>query len=149
MHELSIATESIKSAKNVQTGGIKIIYDGECIFCRQFVRRYRLRKAVSSVELINARTQSPLMTEITKSGPDINQGMIVIYREKIFHGAAALHLLALLTSRSDTFNRINALVFKSRALTLLLYPALKAYRNIFLWLSNKPQIHYPGGEKPQ
>jgi predicted DCC family thiol-disulfide oxidoreductase YuxK len=35
-----------------------LVYDGECPFCRNYVRLMSLRKAVGDIELVDARTLS-------------------------------------------------------------------------------------------
>ncbi|KAA9011069.1 DUF393 domain-containing protein [Sphingobium limneticum] len=41
-----------------------IIYDGECIFCQNYVRFFRLREAIGAVELLDARSggNRPIVT---------------------------------------------------------------------------------------
>jgi len=36
-----------------------IVYDGECPFCRNYIRLMELRKTVGNVDLVNARTPHP------------------------------------------------------------------------------------------
>ena len=52
-----------------------IIYDGQCVFCSNYVRFMRLRDTVGHVELIDARTQDPRIGEYWSQGYDLNEGM--------------------------------------------------------------------------
>ena len=50
-----------------------IVYDGECPFCRNYVRFMELRKAVGNVDLVNARTPHPAVWKLVELGYDLNE----------------------------------------------------------------------------
>ncbi len=81
------------------------------------------------------------MDEITRSGLDIDQGMVLIIGEKLYYGSDAMHALALISSRSGIFNRINYWVFKSKSVSSLLYPVLRVFRNLLLKILGKTKIN--------
>lgn len=81
------------------------------------------------------------MDEITRSGLDIDQGMVSIIGEKLYYGSDAMHSLALISSRSGIFNRINYWVFKSKSVSSLLYPVLRVFRNLLLKILGKTKIN--------
>ncbi|MES2492807.1 MAG: DCC1-like thiol-disulfide oxidoreductase family protein [Pseudomonadota bacterium] len=109
-----------------------IIYDGECVFCQNYVRFFRLRETIGSVDLIDARSGDPRVEQYWHDGYNLDEGMLFIHQGRVFFGAEAVHVLASLSSRSGFFNRLNAAVFRSRATANLLYPALKLGRRITL-----------------
>ena len=109
-----------------------IIYDGECIFCQNYVRFFRLREAIGSVELIDARSGGPRVEQYWSEGYNLDEGMIFVYRGRVFYGAEAVHVLASLSSRSGLLNRLNAAVFRSRPIANFLYPVLKLGRRLTL-----------------
>lgn len=117
-----------------------IIYDGECPFCSRYVSLLRLRDALGSVELLNARDGGPLVEEIRRRGLDLDQGMVLAIDGQLFHGAECLHRLALMTTGSGIFNRVNAWIFRSRTASEILYPALRAGRNAALALLGRTKI---------
>jgi hypothetical protein len=47
-----------------------IVYDGECPFCRNYVRLMELRKVVGNVDLVNARTPHPAVSKLVELGYD-------------------------------------------------------------------------------
>jgi len=81
------------------------------------------------------------MDKITKSGLDIDQGMVLIFGEKLYYGSDAMHALSLISSRSGIFNRINYWIFKSKSVSSLLYPVLRIFRNLLLKILGKTKIN--------
>ena len=43
-----------------QDNEIVVVYDGECLFCRNYCRLVRLRKAAGLLKLVDARENSPI-----------------------------------------------------------------------------------------
>jgi predicted DCC family thiol-disulfide oxidoreductase YuxK len=109
---------------------LTVVYDGACPFCAGYTRLYRLRQAVGRVRLVDARGADPVLAELPPL--DLDQGMAVRWQGEWFHGAAALHLLALLGSDSGLFNRVNRLLFARPRLGRALYPWLVAGRRLTL-----------------
>jgi len=72
------------------------------------------------------------MNEITNKGLDIDQGMVLKMGNELYYGSDAIHALALISSQSGIFNRLNYWVFKSKTLSKIFYPFLKACRNLLL-----------------
>ena len=119
---------------------IIIVYDGECPFCRNYCKLVRMKDTVGSLRLVDARESSSIMQEVTDIGLDIDQGMVVKFKSRIYYGSDAINVLSLLSSHSDWFNRINFLIFRSKRVSLVLYPFLRTCRNFALWLLNIPKI---------
>lgn len=120
-----------------------IIYDGECVFCQNYVRFVRLREAVGPVELIDARSGDPRIAQYWRSY-DLNEGMLFVHRGKVHHGADAVHVLAGLTSSIGAFNKVNARIFANGGVTGLLYPLLKAGRRLTLAARGRGLLKRPG-----
>ncbi len=109
-----------------------LVYDGECPFCSRYVRYLRLREAVSKLHLVNAREGGPVVDDAVRAGLDLDDGMVLKMGGRYYHGADCIHALALLSGGSSAFNRINAAIFRSRPLSRVLYPVLRAGRNAVL-----------------
>jgi len=109
-----------------------VVYDGDCPFCAAYVRRQRLGRAAGRVIFRNAREGGPETEYVKARGYDLNEGMAAILGGEVFHGADCMHRLALLSTPSDTFNRINFLLFRSLSFSRLIYPLLRAGRNMVL-----------------
>ena len=71
---------------------------------------------------------------------DIDQGMVLMMEERL-HGADAIHALALISSRSGVFNRFNYRLFKSKTLSVMLYPVFRFFRNRLLKLPGADRNH--------
>lgn len=119
---------------------MKIIYDGECPFCSKYVRLIQLKKTMGHVELINAREDNAIKEKLKDLSIDINQGMVLIDGEDIYFAEDCVHRLALLSTSSTLFNRINKFVFKYRILAKIIYPIMKTGRNFVLFILQKEQI---------
>ncbi|WP_217438593.1 DCC1-like thiol-disulfide oxidoreductase family protein [Fertoeibacter niger] len=119
-----------------------ILYDGDCPFCTAYVGMARLRRDVGNVVLLSAREPHPEVTAIAAAGYDLNAGMVVIWRGRIFHGSQAVHLLAILASDGGWFNRFQRLVFGGPRRAAMLYPLLAAGRRVWLRLSGASLISH-------
>jgi predicted DCC family thiol-disulfide oxidoreductase YuxK len=116
-----------------------LIYDGDCPFCSRYVQYVRVRDAIK-LRLVNARDGGPLVDEIRRAGLDLDGGMVLKLGNRFYHGADCIHVLALLGSTSDVFNRVNAAIFRSESLSRLLYPVLRAGRNTVLRLLGRRKL---------
>lgn len=119
---------------------IQIVYDGDCPFCANYIRFTRLRQAAGKVELIDARSDHPIIAEITRAGLDLDEGMVMKQGGQLFHGDDVVHRLALMTTGSGPFNAAMAAVFKSPRRARALYPWLRAGRNAALMLLGRGKI---------
>lgn len=118
----------------------KIVYDQECPFCSNFVSMVRLKDAVGPVTLLNARDGGPIVEDLIAQGFDLDQGMVLLLDDEVHFGADAMHRIALLTTPSTFFNKLNGLVFRSRTVSRVLYPILKTGRAITLTLLGRRSI---------
>ncbi len=124
--------------------GIYLIYDHECLLCRHTAKALRLKKAAGKLTTINARTDHMLVKIAIQKGYDLNEGILVKFNNRFYYSTDAIHFLAMLSSDSDWFNRINAKLFKYKFATTLIYPILKFARKILLILRRTPKIYTPG-----
>ncbi|MEO0361365.1 MAG: DCC1-like thiol-disulfide oxidoreductase family protein, partial [Pseudomonadota bacterium] len=99
-----------------------LLYDGECPFCSAYVRMVRLRESVGAVRLVDAREGGPELEEVRAADLAIDDGMALKLDGRLYHGDDCIHRLALLTTESGAFNRLNAWVFRSPTRSRALYP---------------------------
>ena len=123
---------------------IILVYDKECPVCNNYCQVVRIRESVGELKIINARDNSDVMEEITSAGLDIDQGMVLKMGGQLYYGSDAVHALALISSRSGIFNRVNYWLFKSRLLSRVLYPVLRFFRNLILKILGKTKINNLG-----
>lgn len=121
-------------------GKTVIVYDGECPFCARFVAWQRLKDSVGPVQMQDAREAGALSAALWAAGYDLNEGMVLIWNDQVFHGDECVNRLALLSSGSGTFNALNAWVFRSPRMSALLYPVLRTGRNTLLRLLGRRKI---------
>jgi len=121
-----------------------LVYDGECPVCRTYCKYIRMREAVGNLQLVDARQPSAMMDEITAAGLDIDQGMVLKFKDTIYYGPDAIHILTLLSTPSGFFNRINYYFFSTKLGAKIFYPLGKAFRTVLLKLLG---IRYIGNLK--
>lgn len=118
------------------------VYDGECPICSATSNAIRIKKNVGDLHLLNAREneEHPIIKEINIKGFDLDRKMVVKFQETFFHGADALHIIALLGTNSDWLNCLNSYIFRSKILCFICYPFFRSARNLALKLKGASQI---------
>ena len=114
---------------------IDILYDGDCIYCNNFVRLFNLKKNYL-VSLYNIR-DGGLLVEKLKKEYDLNEGMVVIFNdEEIYFGYLALWFLV---SHENNFLSLKFLFypFRLKLISRFVYPFLKFGRKLTLMLRGK------------
>ena len=128
---------------------ILLVYDKQCPVCDAYCQLVRIEESVGDLKIIDARESSDVLDEITALGLDIDQGMVLKMEGEIYYGADAIHALALISSRSGFFNRLNYLMLYSKRVSRILYPALRSCRNLLLKILGKTKINNLGRENNQ
>ena len=125
-----------------KTGDVWFVYDGDCPICSVAARGLRIRKAVGSLNLVDARTDidHPILKEVQDLKLDLDEGMVIKFRDTCYHGADALQVMALLGTGQGWFNRMNAWLFRSRTLSKICYPPMRATRNLLIRLRGVEKI---------
>jgi len=126
---------------NNKKSEIKIIYDGECPLCQNYVRLVKLREIIDDVQLIDARTNPDYVSAMNDKGLNIDQGMLVVYGDALYYGADAMHILSMLSNPKSWINAFIAFFFKNKTLAKLLYPICKAFRNAVLFILRRTKIN--------
>ncbi|MDN5086592.1 hypothetical protein ACOL21_07535 [Aliarcobacter butzleri] len=117
-----------------------IYYDGECPFCNEYTKVIKL-KSDYKVFIRNARDYNKRMKVYCNQGFDINEGMIVVFDDKVSHGAEAVHLLNKLSTKS-TFKEWIIDLFSRNLFFLkyIFYPTVKFIRKVILIIKNKEKF---------
>lgn len=126
------------------TPEILLVYDRECPVCNAYGRAVRIRESLGDLKITNARDHSEVLDEITAKGLDVDQGMVLKMGDQLYYGTDAIHTLALISSRSDLFNRLNYWMFRSKPLSAVLYPVLRSFRNLLLKILGRSKINNLG-----
>ena len=122
---------------------ITIVYDGACPACANYVRLLRIRDDASvRIRLVDARTIRGSDRSLIPPGADLNNGFVLWLDETYYYGADAMHVLALISTRSGRFNRAVHAIFRDRTRARLVYPLLKAARLLLLAMLGRAQIRH-------
>jgi len=123
-------------------GDVWFVYDGDCPICTTAATALEIRQAISNLHLVNARKEGdhPLMQEVKAKGLNLDEGMVIKFQDTYYHGADALHIMALLGSGHGWFNRMNAWLFRSKTASAICYPPMRAARNFALRLKGVSQL---------
>ena len=117
-----------------------ILYDQQCPFCHVYIRYSRFRQQFPEAQIISAREDSDARRKAEARGHNINDGMVVIVGDQMFHGADAMNRLALITTNSSLFNRMTRAVIANKATARTLYPLFNTIRKIPLFALGRKQI---------
>lgn len=125
------------------TGDVWFVYDGDCPICSVAASALKIRKAVGKLHLVDARSDisNPILQEINDLKLDLDEGMVIKFRDTCYHGADALHVMAMLGTGQGWFNRLNALLFRSKFLSAICYPPMRTGRNLLIRLRGVPRIN--------
>lgn len=128
------------------TRSIWFVYDGDCPLCATAAAAFRVREAAGTLNLVNAREASghPLLGEVNAARLDLDEGMAIKFGGVFYHGADALHLMALIGSQHGWLNRTNALLFRNMRVARFAYPFMRAVRNAAIGLKGAGKIRNLG-----
>jgi hypothetical protein len=102
-----------------------------------------IKEAIGPVDLVDARSGDPRVAQYQRQGFDLDEGMLFVWRGKVYHGSDAVHILAGLSSATTWFNCLNRVIFAHRATAVVLYPLLKLGRRATLLMRGKAPIAQP------
>lgn len=129
---------------------ILLVYDKQCPVCDLYCTRIDVRESAGRLVRVDARDPGAIMAEISALGLDIDEGMVLKAGGKLYYGADAIHELARLSSKRGLFNRFAYWTFRSSRAAHLLYPVMKAGRNLLLKILGRSRINNlgkPGNER--
>jgi hypothetical protein len=98
-------------------------------------------RELSDTFLLNAREEPGLCQELLDKDVSLDEGMVVIINNEVYHGGDAINRMALLTNKNTIFNKFVYFVFSRPAISKFAYPVLRGIRNITLRLLGKKPIH--------
>jgi hypothetical protein len=108
--------------------------------CSAYCRALAIRQLDSRFEIVNARQHHPILEVINEMGLNMDEGFVLKIGNDYFHGADAIHRLALISTGVGLFNRLNYHIFRSAYLSGTLYPLLRTGRNIVLRLLGRKKL---------
>lgn len=119
--------------------GVWFVYDGECPMCTNAAHALRIRQQCGSLHLINAReaANDGLVKEVTARGYDLDEGMVIYYADRFYHGKDALKFIAKHGSSQNAFTAFCKSLFWSDTISRITYPWMRGTRN---WLLRNRKV---------
>ena len=128
------------SIETLDPGVLYLIYDGDCLLCRNTALALRLKQQVKELVLINAREQHPLVRYAREHRLDLNEGVVVFYAGTVIQGAMAFQRLAALADSKSVFNQLMFRMFRHRFGARACYPFFRLVRRLLLWVRGKKAL---------
>jgi len=129
---------------------IQLVYDRQCPVCDAYCRALDREGSLPGLELVDARSRTAVLEEITSRGWDIDEGMVLKVDGELHYGADAIHELAVLRRGAGAFGWGNRWLFGSLRRARLLYPLLRTGRGLLLKLLGRSRVNnlkLPGRER--
>ena len=119
-----------------------LLYDGECVYCRTYARKAKLRTpAGKRLPFIDARTVPQRVEELRRDGCDIEDGMILFLEGRRYQGAEAMEVLGAMATEPGWVNRLTRWIGSNSERTAFFYPWFQRLRKVTLWMSGKSGFH--------
>lgn len=117
-----------------------LLYDGECPICQRY-QEYVAARQTYNLQVYDAREHGPLVQRLKEQGYDINEGMILLINEQIFHQDAALVMVASMLKGKGLGDYLLRKMMTSPRLMKFLYPLFFGLRILLLkWKGKGTQI---------
>lgn len=120
--------------KNNHADSIIVAYDGDCPFCNSYIKLSHLRANVIQCDLINLRDHPDMADDLKNRGFDPNEGLYVRYNNNEYHGYEAMTVITSLADQNKIINSFFKWMFSNKKRAQIIYPVLRAGRNLTLKL---------------
>jgi predicted DCC family thiol-disulfide oxidoreductase YuxK len=117
-----------------------VVYDGQCPFCTNYVSLMNIRRSVGKVALVDARENSPIVKMLADEGYDLDEGMAVVFGDRVYYGEDAVTFISSLADRTSLASRLIAALLANPNRAAALYPIMKRGRRIALNLLGRPRL---------
>ncbi len=118
-----------------------LLYDGECPFCSFYVAKSQFETRVGKpLRLIDGREAPDLVSRLRREGYDLEEGMILEFEGRRYHGASAMTALRAMSTGRGRFNALARWIASSPVRAGLLYPWLRRLRRAALLVKGTPRF---------
>lgn len=111
---------------------IILYYDTQCPFCNKYAQLVKLKDKFK-IELKDARNHMIEISNLAK-GIDINDGFIVVHKNKFYQGVKALRFLNNAVEKSTLLGKLHFLFKYDNFFSNLLYKMFFVSRKIILFI---------------
>ncbi len=141
MRRSDAKTPRNKGAKaDTGAGEAVLVYDGDCPLFSHFARLVRLRSAIGTVRLVDARDGGPEVARLRAAGLDLDRGNVFSFGGRDYFGEEAVTAIAVMAGLDGPAGRAITWTLRSPRRTRALYPLLRAGRNLALRIKRRPQL---------
>ena len=117
---------------------LTLVYDGGCPFCRSFALRSELVGGIQQLLICDGRADSELRSRLLQQGHRLANGAMLLERETIWHGSAAIAELCRRMQPSDPLLALMRQLFRDEGRAAGLYPSLLLARRVALNVQGLP-----------
>lgn len=103
---------------------MKIFYDGDCYFCKNYVEFAKLQARVGDVALISLRSDHEDVADVFARGFRVNRGFVIEHNGEWFEGDKAFSYLNLLLNANSFQAKLLIYVSRRARLSIILYRLL-------------------------
>lgn len=111
-----------------------IIFDGDCYFCKNYIKYKKVMNAIPNLELVNARLSIPDEILHKVKNLDLNKGMVVVFEGNVYYSNGA-YIKIIELVKNKNYGKIARLYFSMK------YFILKQFRVFYLLISSKNKIN--------
>ena len=119
---------------------ITIVYDNGCPVCSYYISFSSIKEKFGKLNLVKARSNEDILQYVKSLNLDINEGMLVYFKNKIYYGHDAINIISILGDKNSIKNSLAISIFKNKLISKALYPILKIGRRILLIILGKKLI---------
>lgn len=124
-----------------ENNSVKVVYDGECPFCKSFVYLTNLKKLGYEVSLINARDKSDDIVRDIAKIYNLDEGMVVIIDNDILYGSDAARFLTTGFRATNLLALMYYLLLRNEKFAEFFYPILVKARKFYFRVVGKKLIN--------
>lgn len=122
------------STQNIPDG---MYFDGDCWFCKNYVRLVELRIRFPLLQLHDLRERLELVKKVRDLGLEPNEGMLVVASGEVYHGVDAVMFFQRNCPASGLTGALEKIFFRYRIIAVPSYSAAKLLRRAYLALARK------------
>ncbi|SBO42271.1 DCC1-like thiol-disulfide oxidoreductase family protein [Cyanobium sp. NIES-981] len=109
-----------------------LVFDGGCVFCRQFALLSELKGGIPDLEIRDGRADTELRRALAARGYHLRDGAMVVQGNRVWHGADAIAWISARMQPSAALLRVLKALMAERRRAEQLYPLLLLARRAAL-----------------
>lgn len=118
---------------------LRVYFDGDCWFCKNYIALTKLKKLGVNVDLINLRDHT-----LPNNIPDnlnVDKGMVVTHAGNLYFGDEAIRYISELTEEESLTSKTLKVMFKNKKIAIFFYTIFRLVRLSYLILTSKLGIN--------